>query len=585
MVELDIPLINPAQVVQAVIRPLTKSSGRNQSVPRTLGRSIACPSQITELACDGNCRLTLHISGTNINLSSDQAEERTARRFDKGELSIDHNATSSDMPFTQHGHSIHDLPTEIQGAILDFLFGDLASVAPTSDKRLGSLISASMRHPRRKELADMALVSDEWRHLVQERIYRHVKLKATNAGLEESRNFLMQHSHLTQYIRHVEFWIPIWGDRSSVPLNRDVPQMSLQLQREYQDNTGLLPNRDSSNLSFKRSQFNATLSDIFRHVSCFLPNAQILTLEGGHCLNSPLVALFNEKETQDSLECLPQVKTLALKGAWNILRDYVRWQKIEKALPNLQAWHCSYPDSRHENYTLFWKIGMHAPPTIRLLDVNMSSLRTKENTAVYNDMSPAGQHVCYHLGKMTPQLESLSFSGRICSNFFSAAATAARESKFSCRLRNIDLVVGNCCRTKPTMARDDDFYNPIYDRAPGQFNLDFIRCFERLIVSCVRSLKFLPLENIRIRFIDFEAACPQLNPYFRMVGNRCYGIWNEEILNLLPNVRPGLQYANLEEGLANPLRKEDGPTRGLFPLRRPKAIKSSTYRIIAESRV
>lgn len=442
-----------------------------------------------------------------------------------------------------------------------------------------------MRHPRRKELADMALVSNEWRQLVQARIYRHVKVKATKKSLRDCREFLMRHSHLTQHIRHIEFWIPIWGDRSSVPLNRDVPPMSLQLQQEYQENTGLLPNRETSSLSFKLSRSNASLSDIFRHVNCFFPNAQILTLEGGHCVNSPVVDLFNHGEPHDSLERLPQVKTLAIKGAWNVARDYNRWQIIEHALPNLQAWHCSFPDSRFENYALFWKFCMHAPSTVRLLDINMSSLRTKESTAVYNDTNPSNQHVCPHLGRMAPQLESLSYSGRICSNFFNMAAVAARESKSNCKLKSVDLVVGNCCRTATGAVTDEGSYNPIYDRAPGQFNLGFIHCFERLVVSCVRSLKFLPLEDVRIRFIDFESACPQLNPYFRISKNHCYGLWNEEILNLLPEVRPRLQYVHLEEGIANPVRKEDGPTRGLFPLRRPKAIKSSTYRVIAESRV
>lgn len=478
---------------------------------------------------------------------------------------------------------MQNLPTEIQGAILDYIFGDLASVAPICTSRLSSKISAVMRHPRRKELADMALVSKEWRHLVQERIFRHIKIKATKAGLHESREFFLQHGHLTPFVRHIEVWIPIWGDRSSVPLQRDVPQMSLQLQQEYQDNTGLLPNRDSSNLSFKLSRFNATLSDIFQHVSCFFPNAQIFTLEGGHCVNSPLVGLFSD-EAQESLDCLPQVKTLALKGAWNIIRDYDRWRKIEEALPNLQAWHCSYPDSKFENYALFWKFCMYPPPTIRLLDVNMSSLRTKESTTFYNDMNPGSQHVCRQLGKMAPQLRGINYSGRICSDFFTMAAAAARESKSGCPLKSIDLVVGNCCRTTSNAALDENFYNPIYDRGPGQFNLDFIHCFERLVVSCIRSLKYLPLSDVRIRFIDFESACPQLNPYFRLTGNLCYGIWNEEILELLPHTRPGLQYANLEEGLANPIRKEDGPTRGLFPLRRPNAIKTSTYRVIAESR-
>jgi hypothetical protein len=73
--------------------------------------------------------------------------------------------------------TLEDLPLEIQGLILDYLFGDLHSVTSTSTSLQsgGTRVSSAMRHPRRKALTDVALVSPTWRELVQERIYRHSK--------------------------------------------------------------------------------------------------------------------------------------------------------------------------------------------------------------------------------------------------------------------------------------------------------------------------------------------------------------------------------------------------------------------------
>lgn len=70
-----------------------------------------------------------------------------------------------------------DLPFEIHEAILDHLFGERTSgsgsiVPGRPDAR--SWIRA-LRHPRRKALSNLALISPIWRDLVQERIYRHSK--------------------------------------------------------------------------------------------------------------------------------------------------------------------------------------------------------------------------------------------------------------------------------------------------------------------------------------------------------------------------------------------------------------------------
>lgn len=78
---------------------------------------------------------------------------------------------------SQSGIQFNDLPFEIHEAILDHLFGERTSgsgnvVPGRPDAR--SWIRA-LRHPRRKALSNLALISPIWRGLVQERIYRHSK--------------------------------------------------------------------------------------------------------------------------------------------------------------------------------------------------------------------------------------------------------------------------------------------------------------------------------------------------------------------------------------------------------------------------
>lgn len=75
------------------------------------------------------------------------------------------------------GVRFHDLPAEVHEAILDHLFGERVSAltmgAPWKSARNWN---RCLRHPRRKVLSDLALISPVWRVLVQDRIYRHSQL-------------------------------------------------------------------------------------------------------------------------------------------------------------------------------------------------------------------------------------------------------------------------------------------------------------------------------------------------------------------------------------------------------------------------
>ena len=73
---------------------------------------------------------------------------------------------------------VQDLPPEILEGIVGHVIGHLGSISsdPSGPQHSVRNWNAIMRHPRRKKVADLALVSDTWRRLVQERVYRHSEI-------------------------------------------------------------------------------------------------------------------------------------------------------------------------------------------------------------------------------------------------------------------------------------------------------------------------------------------------------------------------------------------------------------------------
>jgi len=66
--------------------------------------------------------------------------------------------------------SINDFPVELQEKIINELAGYLGT--PKSSHGSKNWNNA-MRHPRRKQLSNLSLVSRIWKLLIQERLYRH----------------------------------------------------------------------------------------------------------------------------------------------------------------------------------------------------------------------------------------------------------------------------------------------------------------------------------------------------------------------------------------------------------------------------
>lgn len=106
------------------------------------------------------------------------------------EVEMDDAATTDDT-YNLPTH-FNDLPPEIHETILDHILGvrgsTLASI--TSATVTTSSWSKALRHPRRKALSDLALVSRAYRALVQGRIYRHSEYYAVVNGKRVWANIL-----------------------------------------------------------------------------------------------------------------------------------------------------------------------------------------------------------------------------------------------------------------------------------------------------------------------------------------------------------------------------------------------------------
>lgn len=500
-----------------------------------------------------------------------------------------------------------------------------------------------------------------------------VKIKGNRAGLAESSDWFSENFQLVKHVRHVEFWVPVWAEKAPghqktrfmdapggiIPATslhdhgsgltnssaRDIGYQTNDLHRHMADNTD--DEYRGYTYPFSSGSTSATLSEIFSHIACFFSEAQIFTLEGGHCKKSNMIrqfpaALFPTPDRR--LDVLPNIRKFAMRGAWNIMREYAHWAVIEKALPGMQEWHCSYAKPRPEAYMTINSILGHFPSKLRHVSISLDGFYCKhgaegDGTPGSSPQSmPVTQHLCERLGKIAPQLETLSFTGRICECFFRTVIEVAKARKQASPLQAVDMIVKSCCRlvvvskrpaeenneaatdteddagetassdSSTTIAADTATTTQLLIPSPHHSdalssitNMTFIRSFERLTLSAVRSLDLscLPaLSHIRIRSIDLDSACPLLNPYFVFSGpegGRCAGMWSEEIVEALERNRPGAAgWEHFAEGNDN--KGGDDKGGGVTGLlvgdtlagggvrRKPRAIKASAYRVLVDNR-
>lgn len=396
------------------------------------------------------------------------------------------------------------LPIEIQEIILDHVFGFRISGSSES-----SMVgwSTALRHARRKEISELALVSRTWRELIQERLYRHIKVQAKTLHLAEYSRMFGEHPHLQQYVKHLEVWFPVFEQ----PRN---------LQAQF--NAGILPPVTiiGTETTYALPQDNSSLEEVFQTVKALFPKVHVLTLEGGERRKAPKVRHWRFLKSKP-FEKLDSVRTLICKGQWNLIRNLSDFQTMTAALPSLQEWQASYSKPKSKSYLTMATILPRLPKSKSegRVPVVLPTLLTRHTVQPYlgahlyalklsveNDCRREASvpnyarkvwnrvHFCLKLAEGTPTLRHLSYTGRFCHELFDAMAKL--HNTRTTYLKSIDLTIKNTCRpptTPPNLAPSGS----------GMTDATFISAFGDLVVSAVKSLKSLTqLEYLRIRFVD-----------------------------------------------------------------------------------
>ncbi|KAI4178716.1 MAG: hypothetical protein L6R41_008259, partial [Letrouitia leprolyta] len=299
-------------------------------------------------------------------------------------------------------HSVHltELPVEVQESVIEYLAGHLGGVVPSSVKATRGFRnwSTAMRHPRRKQLSDLALVSKTWRTLIQERLYRHIKVKGTCSSLAECREWFTKYSHLRAHVRHLEVWVPVWEIKAS-RRSTDIPPTAFTHRPDImRDNPAHVRSaivvQDISDMtqSFQQASQNATLEDIFEITRDLFTQVYALTIEGGQGKRTPLIRIRRQNgglgaiaQRHPSLISIghhglplnPQIRSLVLKGAWNIIREPFHFGLLETALPNLQEYHCIYAKPKPRAYETICSVLRFFPPSIKDLNICLEGLTAK----------------------------------------------------------------------------------------------------------------------------------------------------------------------------------------------------------------
>jgi hypothetical protein len=256
-------------------------------------------------------------------------------------------------------HSLEALPIEIHEAILDHLFGMRASTTARSPSAGASAAlrnwGSALRHSRRRQRTDLALVNKTWRILVQDRLYRHLKIKGTTASILQSIAWFIEHPHLQEYVRHIEIWVPVWerrpGHTDQILIAPTTPDRTALI-RVINAN-GVAGFEQSNNLSsaYQQSSGNSSLQEIFNFVDQCFPGACVMTLEGGHAKKPAKIDHFlPESPLGARLPIVRSVKTLVIKGAYRFIQTESDLLRIAEALPNLQEAHYTYAKAKSKAY-------------------------------------------------------------------------------------------------------------------------------------------------------------------------------------------------------------------------------------------
>jgi hypothetical protein len=380
--------------------------------------------------------------------------------------------------------NLNDLPTEIHECILDHLFGFRVSPTSKSSMILQNVAwswGTAWRYSRRKELSELALLSPVWRVLIQGRLYRHIKVKATMESIDDSIRWFALYPHLRPYVKHIEIWFPVfqpvYGANSVLTTAQALPTVTPD---------GL------TNASYILPTGNCSLEEAFYFVSSTFPEALVLTLEGGDRKKAPRVKHFIcETARRRSMPKIASVRTLVCKGQWNLIRSSEDFETLSGALPGLTEWHGIYSRPKSKSYLTLAPILRQLPPALNRLHLCLEDYRREPGYPAYYVKVADKMHFCTLLAEVVPQLEYFSFTGRVCRTFFDHAARLSDSRRT--RLKSIDITIKNCCRPNA----------PFSETGSGIHDMSFIKAFESLVMSAIRALaRFKALEYLRIRYVD-----------------------------------------------------------------------------------
>ncbi|KAI4198088.1 MAG: hypothetical protein LQ350_005529 [Teloschistes chrysophthalmus] len=470
----------------------------------------------------------------------------------------------SQMSLQTQPHSVRltELPVEVQEGVLDHLAGQLVGITVSSDAAL--------------------------------------KVKGTHSGFADCVDWFMKHPHLRTHVRHFEVWVPVWEVKASrrpteippIP-SAFTPRPDMRGTRANGRPAIVVQEISDMTQAFQQASHNVSLDEIFQHLRDTFPEAYALTIEGGQGKRTPVI-----KAGRDGNEpwpvINPKIGSLVVKGAWNIIREPSRFYLFTTAFPNLREYQCTYAKPKPQAYETMCCILKCFPTSITHLNMCLEGLTGKPPSSPDKWRSLYSMfHICTDIGNVLPDLETFSYTGRICGCLFTTACETAEKLRDTARLKSVDLIVRNCCRRRGGCDNNISGYND----ATGIYQIHFINAFKKLVVEAVRALAtFTALDYLRIRFLDLDSPNPLLNPYFHLQGDRVTGIWNDEILALLGVARPNASYDCLDVGDCGSSRQGEGEGEGfvdhiltgLVTLPRggrPKSMNVDAYAALAETRV
>ncbi|RCI07996.1 hypothetical protein L249_7823 [Ophiocordyceps polyrhachis-furcata BCC 54312] len=480
------------------------------------------------------------------------------------------------LPAPSCATHFNELPMEVHEAIVDHLFGFRIAPTCSTAMRISSLTkswSTALRHSRRRELADLALVNKKWTYLIQQRLYRHIKLKAVVEDVEAAVVHLACGPHLARHVKHVELWFPVFQPVYGTHCGSNT------LTLPTITTTGL------TNAAYVLPDNNCSLSDVFRFISFALPEAQVLTLEGGERRKAPKVVHSHDGH---GLCPLPSVRTLVTRGQWNLLRDSLDFARLLDALPNLEEWQGSYSKPKSKSYISLSRYLPLLPLHITRLSMCMENdYRREAITPSFFFKVASTTHVCNSLGQLLPRLEHFSFTGRACHQFFDVASRLS--DPLTSRLSSVDLIVKNCCphadsssSSSATTVTTATTHFP--SSGSGIHEMAFIDAFEKMVLSAIRFLeRSKRLQYLRIRFVDLDSVLPPLNPYFLLKDRQCTGVWSDAIVAEMARVRPDASFDHLSESFGNIVYSKEGRmvVSPENPHSRISSLKLSNYQALA----